>query len=108
MNKKTWLIVAFLVIVIIGVGIYFYFQNNTSSGPANNYEANRTSANNSENSESQEDNNTWDKENENQNNVPEERQGITDAKNNGTPPVTEEQISTFSTKIYSNDRGSSK
>lgn len=96
MNKKTWLIIAFLLMIVIGVGLYFYFQNTTSSEPINDYEANRTSANTTENNEPQEDNT-------NQNNLPEKKQGITEAQNNGVPPVTEEQIATFSTKIYSND-----
>lgn len=102
MNKKTWLSLAILAI-IIAVGIYFYTQNQKTANQENNYEANRTSANSPENSENQENTNSWSEENKNHNDIPEERQGIAEAENSGAPAVTEEQIATFSTKIYSND-----
>ncbi len=95
MNKKIWLIIAILLMILIVVGIYFYTQNTKPSNNENDYEANRTSTSTSENNETQTD------ENANQN-LAEQTQGITEAQNE-QPPVVEEQIATFTTKIYSND-----
>ena len=92
MNKKTGLLLAIFIVLLIGIGIFFYFQNMSSTKKdENDYAADRTSTTNTTNEtpEKQEQNNL------------EVKQGITDAQS--TPPVTEEQIATFSTKIYSND-----
>lgn len=98
MNKKTWILMVVFFMVLIGVGVFFYFQNTTPSKTnENTYEANRTSADNTSNTtsqqqESQAENTT----------VNEVKQGITEAENKPAP-VKEEQLATFSTKIYSTD-----
>ena len=87
MNKKTWIIILIIAVFIIGIGIFFYFSNNSNSiSNKNNYEANKTLSNST---------NT-----KNTVNITESTQGIEEAQKNQT---TEEQIATFSTKIYSND-----
>lgn len=86
MNKKTWIILSIIIALIIGIAIYFYVKNSSSSNK-NNYEANKTSTienfSNSSNQASESNN---------------------DASKNSTnyTPV-EEQIATFSTKIYNSD-----
>ena len=98
MNKKTWILIVIVLAVLIGVGVFFYFQNTTpSESNENTYEANRTSTNNTSNATSQQANQT---ENTAVNEV---KQGITEAENDKPAPVKEEQIATFSTKIYSTD-----
>jgi vancomycin resistance protein YoaR len=98
MNKKTWILIVIVLAILIGVGVFFYFQNTTpSESNENTYEANRTSTNNTSNATSQQANQT---ENTAVNEV---KQGIAEAENNKPAPVKEEQIATFSTKIYSTD-----
>lgn len=96
MNKKNGMIIAFIVVLLIGIGIWFYFKNSTSSNQKN-YEANKTSTYHSSNqaeNHNGENNNSSSSGNE-------ITQGILEAENNSS--TTEEQIATFSTKIYSND-----
>ena len=82
MNKKGFIILI-IVIILIGIGIYFYISNNKSNNEKN-YEANRTAT-----SESTTENPSPSKTSEDEKNAP--------------PQYTEEQLSTFSTKIYSKD-----
>ncbi|MCI8384440.1 MAG: hypothetical protein HFJ33_06255 [Clostridia bacterium] len=96
MNKKTWIILAILLAVFIGVGIFFYFQTQTST--QNSYDANRTSATNTTNHF----NETTDAKETQDQPKNEIKQGIEDSKPDSSP-ITEEQLATFSTKIYSND-----
>lgn len=98
MNKKTWILIVIVLAVLIGVGVFLYFQNTTpSESNENTYEANRTSTNNTSNATSQQASQT---ENTAVNEV---KEGITEAENDKPAPVKEEQIATFSTKIYSTD-----
>lgn len=97
MNKKNGIVIAVIIAILIGVGIFFYFKN-ASSTPSNNentYEANRTSSSGTNNA-------TTEKEqqeaNENSSTTTEVKQGIAEP----APPI-EEQIATFTTKIYSSD-----
>lgn len=93
MNKKIGIIIAIIIIFLIGVGIYFYRKNNSSPNSENTYEANRTSTTNRIANETEEKNTT--------NSKAEVKQGITQSENK--TPTKEEEIATFSTKIYSND-----
>ncbi len=97
MKNKTWILIVMAIAILIGVGIFFYFQNLApSENKENTYEANRTSTNNAnhDNSNEQPTENTT---------VNEVKQGIAEAEENKPAPVKEEQIATFSTKIYSSD-----
>jgi vancomycin resistance protein YoaR len=92
MNKKNLLIIVLVIIVLIGIGVFFYVKNITFSPNEKNYEASKTSTNNTSN------------QTENQENVSttnEIKQGITESENASSP--VEEQIATFTTKIYSSD-----
>ena len=83
MKNKIWFLLIIILAVIISVAIYFGIktkENNNNS----NYDTSRTSTNNEN---EMKDNNTS-KEN----------------KENNKPQYKEEQLSTFSTKIYSKDR----
>lgn len=140
MNKKSWIIIAIVILLLIGGGIFFYLRNSAPTPNESNYEAGKTSVNdtlkqrtetskqsedkeNQENSEEQqskknqensetskdqqnEDQGQKDSDSENQNNSSdtnnETTQGITESENNASP-TTEEQIATFSTKIYTKD-----
>ncbi len=81
MNKKSLIIIAIVISLLIGAGIFIFSRNATSSPNQSNYEANRTSF-----------------ENKSSNEI---TQGITESKNE--KHITEEQIATFSTPIYSSD-----
>jgi len=94
MDKKNWIIIVIIAIIIIGFGIFFFVRNNNNStdNNANNtsYETNRTSTDFNNTSTETDRNNTNTQVSENQ--INSDKTGI-----------TEEQISTFSTKIYTQD-----
>lgn len=98
MKKNKWIVLCMVfVLLLIGSGIYLYMNRN-SNNDEGNYNATKTAT--EENSQSQEYNNSTQNLANNintENNVNEIRSGIT------STPTTEEQISTFSTKIYSQD-----
>lgn len=94
MNKKNWIIISIIIALFIGGGIFFYMNHKTSSPPKTNYEADKTSTTDHHNTDHVE------------NQIPpsetnELTQGITESEKDNKP--VEEQIATFSTKIYSND-----
>ncbi len=93
MNKRIWIIIAIVIALLVGGGIFLYFKNMTSSPNESNYKADKTSTNRTSNQPEENNRNT---ENQlNTSNANEVTQGITTA--------TEEQIATFTTKIYSQD-----
>lgn len=110
MKNKSWILLILLLIVLFGVGVYYYFtltKNNNES----NYEANRTSTNaNNENSNTttQEENNSAENQSSEEDKQKQENQSnqnnneVTEEKPK-EQQYTEEQLSTFSTKIYSKD-----
>ena len=109
MNKKNWIAVIIIFSVLLGVGFWIYFSNNYSNN--SNYQANRTSTDNSDNfanvtsPESNTENNNNANETDNSNNNSNSNESNQTEINNGiqeseTPSVTEEQIATFTTKIY--------
>ncbi len=86
MNKNTWIITV-IVLLLIGAGIYFYFNNNANNQNSK-YEANRTAANS----------------NSVQNNSESENISNNEQSNSTSQPqIQEQELSTFSTKIYSKD-----
>lgn len=107
MNKKGWMIAIIIVIILIGGGVWFYFSNiNNANKKDNHYEANRTSTSNenqtseeasSEESEKKEENTEETKKEE------ENKQEAPPAQEEKKVQYKEEQLSTFSTKIYSTD-----
>lgn len=93
MNKKISITVAIITIILIGIGIYFWFNNHSSNQEQNNYDASRTTTNNTTNNTNTTDNNTNETENETKKTV---------VTQNATQN-SEKQIATFSTKIYNKD-----
>lgn len=109
MDKKNWIIIVFITIIIIGFGIFFFVknnnntnenktENNTENTSDTSYEANRISAdfNNTTSNNSTNTSTETDKNNTN-------TQILENQTNSNTSGITEEQIATFSTKIYSQD-----
>lgn len=95
MNKKGLIILIIIGVSLIIVGTYFYFtnSNNNDSNNQNDYEANKTSRTESIPE------NTVSEAPTNQNKTIANQQNEKD----NTPQYSEEQLSTFSTTIYSKD-----
>lgn len=109
MNKKMGIFIIIGLLLLIGIGIYFYVKNVNNTRHETNYEANRTLA---ETNTSDNENNTSNEENASNNestnettNTASENTSHTD---NTSKTVVEEQLSAFSTKIYSNDANRTK
>ena len=109
MNKKLGIFIIIGLLALIGIGFYFYVQNTSTNNEETNYEANRTSTEsntsneeNTSNNESTADANTTEITNTNSENT-------SNADNTDDASKTvEEQLSAFSTKIYSNDANRTK
>ena len=87
MKNKKWIIICiFIVLILFGICIYFFYKPNNS----NNYDTQKTSTNN--------ENSSNDYSNDTSQNTTEMRKGIT----------TEQTISSFSTKIYTKDSSRQK
>ncbi len=115
MKKKNGLIITFIIVFLLCVGIFIWFNSNNQETSQNEYEAGRTSINStisnnvSNNTISQPDiaenvnqvnqstNTTINPENTTVN------PGNPAIQNTPTPQVKEEQLAIFSTKIYSSD-----
>ena len=103
MNKKLGIFIIIGLLALIGIGIYFYVQNTSTDKQKTNYEANKTSVeDNTSNNESTADANTTEATNTNSENT-----SNTDNTDDASKTV-EEQLSAFSTKIYSNDTNRTK
>ena len=101
MNKKLGIFIIIGLLVLIGIGIYFYVQNTSTDKQETNYEANRTSTEGNTSNEQNTSNNETTNETKN---TTSENTTNTD----NTPKTVEEQLSAFSTKIYSNDANRTK
>ena len=87
-NNKVWFILAIIIIICIGIGIYFFSKNKNSNNST--YSASKTSANEETSNNT---NNNFS--NTTENNVNEIKQD--------PPQPKEEQIASFTTKIYNKD-----
>ena len=101
MNKKLGIFIIIGLLVLIGIGIYFYVQNTSTDKQETNYEANRTSTEGNTSNEQNTSNNETTNETKN---TTSENTTNTD----NTPKTVEEQLSAFSTKVYSNDANRTK
>ena len=101
MNKKLGIFIIIGLLALIGIGIYFYVQNTSTDKQETNYEANKTSAEGNTSNEQNTSNNETTNETKN---TTSENTTNTD----NTPKTVEEQLSAFSTKIYSNDANRTK
>lgn len=102
MNKKSWIIIAIVVVLLIGGGIFFYFKNTSSTPNESDYEAGKTSANGTLNQKNENQKGSETQESSSDSDTNEIKQGVTETDNTPTPTI-EEQIATFSTKIYTKD-----
>lgn len=101
MNKKVRIaIISFLIIFII-IGVYAFIKNSNSVPQEQNYEADRTSSENSSTNAPHSSSVTNDASKTPSQSTPQPQNPI-------TPSPTEEDISSFSTKIYSNDSNRTK
>ena len=108
MNKKLGIFIIIGLLILIGLGVYFYIQNTNTNNEETNYEANRTST---EDNNSDKENNS-NEENTASNNSTTNETANTASENtsstDNTSKAVEEQLSAFSTKIYSNDSNRTK
>ena len=106
MNKKFWIIPIILLVVGIAGFVYFNNSNKNNSSNENNYQANRTSTTNNQNSNEQKNNSSKNQTNNEQKSNSTENKTNNQVNSNtqqNTEVKKEEQISTFSTKIYDTD-----
>ncbi len=116
MNKKLKIFIIIGLVALIGIGVYVYIQNTNKNNEQSNYEADKTSAENNASSEENTDNteNTSNNEsttNSNTSDNTSEATNVTSENTSSTESATktvEEQLSAFSTKIYSNDTNRTK
>lgn len=107
MNKKIWIILI-IILVIVAFAFFFFTKNNRNNSNTENtntsYDANKTSSviNNTENESQTNNTNTSNQSNEDSNT--EKQSSNTETPNPApTSQIVEQQISTFTTKIYSQD-----
>lgn len=101
MKNKWWIILILGIIIILGLAFYFISRNNSNS---DNYSAERTATNESTNQNNTDLNNSIDTTNQSIDNNSNQRNAIEITENStGSEIKTEEEIASFSTKIYSND-----
>ena len=116
MSKKLKIFIIIGLVALIGIGVYVYIQNTNKNNEQSNYEADKTSAeNNTSNTENTSNtDNTSNNEsttNTNTSDNTSETTNVTSENTSSTENVTktiEEQLSAFSTKIYSNDTNRTK
>ena len=116
MNKKLKIFIIIGLVALIGIGVYAYIQNTNKNNEQSNYEADKTSAeNNTSNTENTSNtDNTSNNEstiNTNTSDNTSETTNVTSENTSSTENATktiEEQLSAFSTKIYSNDTNRTK
>lgn len=112
-NNKLWLIIALLIILCIGIGIYFFLKNSNSN--KSNYKASKISTNNSITNNNSISNNNNDNinnnnmlnndENNTSNNIIENTNSETNSMQNSADEAQkkEEAIASFTTKIYNKE-----
>ena len=107
MNKKLGIFIIIGLLALIGIGIYFYVQNTNTNDNQSNYEANKTSA---ESNTANNENESKEETSENTSNTSETTNTTSENTSNtdNQAKTVEEQLSAFSTKIYSNDANRTK
>lgn len=118
MKKKNGLIITFIILFLLGIGIFIWFYSNKQENNQNEYKADRTSTNSSIPNNTSNDSNfqtnvseNINQANQNTNIITPENTGASSGNPATTEPaqipptsqVKEEQLAIFSTKIYSSD-----
>lgn len=104
MNKKAWIIISIVILLGVGIATYFYFSNNQENNKSQ-YSTDKTSTQNNTNTNTNSNNSNTDNTNNNtactSNNTSNEiNKAIHETEKKS---LIEEQLSTFTTKIYSKD-----
>ena len=116
MNGKKLILIILIIVAFLGAGVIFYFENSSLNNINSKYESSKVSSTN-ESSNSQTSNESRENNQDNTNSTnstknPEQNVSTDNATPNNPPATTqpqpppqpiEEQIATFSTKIYSSD-----
>lgn len=102
MKNKIWFLLIIILAVIISVAIYFGIKSKDNSSNTN-YDTSKTSTNNENSSNGGNTNNTNNNDTTNKENKIENNNEESKEKEDSKPQYKEEQLSTFSTKIYSKD-----
>ena len=97
MKKKSWIIGVIVLTILIGIGIYF-FTTNMKNKDSSSYEAQKTATN-----EKTQEQNQTSSETEQTQNASSQEENKTKNQEEAKPQYQEEQLATFSTKIYSQD-----
>lgn len=116
MSKKLKIFIIIGLVALIGIGVYVYIQNTNKNNEQSNYEADKTSAeNNTSNTENTSNtDNTSNNESTTNTNTSDNTSETTNVTSENTSSTEnaaktiEEQLSAFSTKIYSNDTNRTK
>lgn len=106
MNKNIWIILTIILILIVGFSIFFFTKNNNNTDNKDNntyYETNRISTNNTVNTSTNEQKTNIYKNDLNTQNTNSINTNYSSNETINTRKMTEKQIATFSTKIYSQD-----
>ncbi len=113
MNKKNWIIAILIVFLLVVGGLYFYFSNNSNdkvskNNKENSYEANKTASNSSNDTNKENINNDTSKNSSNDTDINTANNTAINSNSSNEekpqpPKAVEEQIATFSTKIYTKD-----
>lgn len=101
LKNKLWIILVFIIIVCIGFGIYFFTKNNNTN--KNDYTSSKTSTNQNTFSENNIVENNYVQNSIAQNNINETNTIQITQNSTGNEQKTEEELSSFSTKIYTKD-----
>ena len=106
-NNKVWFILAIIIIICIGIGIYFFSKNknsNNSTYSASKTSANEETSNNTNYSNTNYNNSITNKtENNTNNNFSNTTENNVNEIKQDPPQPKEEQIASFTTKIYNKD-----
>ena len=116
MNKKLKIFIIIGLVALIGIGVYVYIQNTNKNNEQSNYEADKTSAENNTSNTENTSNTDYTSNNESTTNTntsdnTSETTNVTSENTSSTENATktiEEQLSAFSTKIYSSDTNRTK
>lgn len=111
-NNKVWFILAIIIIICIGIGIYFFSKNknsNNSTYSASKTSANEETSNNTNYSNTNYSNTNYNNsitnktENNTNNNFSNTTENNVNEIKQDPPQLKEEQIASFTTKIYNKD-----
>ena len=106
-NNKVWFILAIIIIICIGIGIYFFSKNKNSNNST--YSASKTSANEETSNNTNYNNTNYNNsitnktENNTNNNFSNTTENNVNEIKQDPPQPKEEQIASFTTKIYNKD-----